>query len=62
MTNDPLLGRQTIINGRVYTVIEVDRTCYHPNHSPDNPWIVMQDHAGNKQIGCLYTIAPELAV
>lgn len=57
---DNLMGKQTTVNGVIYTVIEVDRTCYHPSHSPSNPWIMLSDNKGNKRVGCLNTIAPQL--
>jgi hypothetical protein len=58
---DILIGKTVERNNKVYTVIEVDRTCYQPNHTADNPWIVMENYLGEKAMGCLMTIAPELA-
>lgn len=46
--------------GRHYRIVECDDTCYHDNHSPDNPWVWAEClHDGSKRIGCLKTLFPE---
>jgi hypothetical protein len=58
---DILVGRTITRRGMEYTVKEVDRTCYQPNHSPSNPWLVLKNDKGESIIGALHTVAPELA-
>jgi hypothetical protein len=65
---DPLIERRVTRilgdgNSYIYEVVRVNRTCYHPEHSPDNPWIEMVDinSSTSRCSGCLKTIAPELA-
>jgi hypothetical protein len=52
----------TLPAGRVATfrVTAVNRYCYHPSHSPDNPWIELTEVVGQQGVlyGCLNTLVP----
>jgi hypothetical protein len=54
-----LLGMRLIDNnnGNAGTITEVDATCYHDNHSPDDPYIVItHDDGEGYTSGCLQTL------
>ena len=57
---DKLIGKVVIRSGVEFRVTEVDKTCYHEDHSPDDPWVVLKNDAGEQSIGCLSIVAPEL--
>ncbi len=46
-------------NGYIGVITEYEDTCYHPEHSKDNPWItITYTYNGyeNKNVGCLKTL------
>ena len=57
---DVLIGKTVIRKGIEFRVTKVDRTCYHENHSPNDPWVILKNDAGEQSIGCLSVVAPEL--
>ena len=50
-----VVGQVLMRKGKKATVVEVDATCYEPEHSPDNPWCGIEFRDGTAY-GCMKSL------